>query len=561
MRLRAGMRIWLLAVSVLASLPLLLFAAYSIYDRAVTQRRIDVTELALRTEATANAVQQRLGTAAGYLNGIATSDAARRGDLPALYEHAQRVLRIAPDARAISLVGPDEKMIFLTLRPLGAAGTVAGDLDAVRQVFRTGKPVVSGPFKSPVSDAIIVTVGVPVLVDGKAAYCLRMVLLSSNLNALLAAQKLPPAWISAIADRNGLILARSHAPERWIGQEVVPDVKVAMRAAKPEVLDMVTRDGIPSAGYVVKVPGWDWYVVIGVPTATLNAALNHAVTMLALACLLTLLAGALASTLLSRHIRQRIDEVARAAGALQRGERLDASPSPISELHNIVRAFRAVAEREDQVKQALLNASAQARQAASRLESAQRDALTGLPGRVQFLELVERLRQVQGGHGGRKLALLYIDLDGFKAVNDTFGHERGDRVLVQTADVLRSLTRETDAAARFGGDEFVICLLAPGSQIDGVAANVAARVIQRIGEIGMGIGCSIGIAICPEQCAALACAIRHADQAMYEAKRQGKNRYIFFGTPGANDAPRWLLEAPPECHAPCELAAGPDAAP
>lgn len=145
-RLRAGIGLWLFGLSVITSLPLFVFAAYSTYELAQTHRQRVLAELIQRTEATANAVQQRLGTSTGALNALAVSDAAIKGDLPTLYSHAQRVVRSSPDARAISLVSRDHKLAFLTLRPFGEIGINAGDQESAAKVFQTGLPAVSGPF-------------------------------------------------------------------------------------------------------------------------------------------------------------------------------------------------------------------------------------------------------------------------------------------------------------------------------------------------------------------------------------------------------------------------------
>lgn len=126
---------------------------------------------------------------------------------------------------------------------------------------------------------------------------------------------------------------------------------------------------------------------------------------------------------------------------------------------------------------------------------------------------------------------MFIDLDGFKQVNDRLGHERGDQVLAETAAILRATVRESDAVGRLGGDEFAICLTAPNAAIEEVAANVAGRIVERVREIGDGIGCSIGICLCPPGFSDVPQAIKGADEAMYEAKRAGKNRF----------ATRWLI--------------------
>lgn len=126
-------------------------------------------------------------------------------------------------------------------------------------------------------------------------------------------------------------------------------------------------------------------------------------------------------------------------------------------------------------------------------------------------------------------ALLFIDLDGFKGVNDSKGHQAGDRVLVEVARRLETGLRKVDTAARLGGDEFLMVLDGIGNRAD--ADRVAAKLIKLIGQpIDAGgetvtIGASIGIAIFPENTRQVSDLVRLADSAMYAVKRAGKNGY------------------------------------
>ena len=165
--------------------------------------------------------------------------------------------------------------------------------------------------------------------------------------------------------------------------------------------------------------------------------------------------------------------------------------------------------------------------ASAKLDQAKRDPLTGLPGRALLLELAEAMR-LRCEAEEDAMAILFIDLDGFKQVNDRFGHDHGDAVLVAVASALRSTLRDSDLAGRLGGDEFAVCLTAPPDRIGAISADFAERIIAQVGTVGHGVGCSIGIAVNPSGCGDLTCAIRHADRAMYQAKRSGRNRFAIF---------------------------------
>lgn len=171
------------------------------------------------------------------------------------------------------------------------------------------------------------------------------------------------------------------------------------------------------------------------------------------------------------------------------------------------------------------------------------DALTGLPNRNM---LRDRLQQAvkQTRRDNRVLALMFIDLDRFKEVNDTLGHAAGDALLVEAARRIRSCVRETDTAARLGGDEFTVVL----SQLpdSGLAEEVAQTLISRLempfhvhNEV-LYVSASIGITLFPNDADDIDTLLRNADQAMYVAKAMGRNRVSFF-TPALQQAAQLRL--------------------
>lgn len=158
------------------------------------------------------------------------------------------------------------------------------------------------------------------------------------------------------------------------------------------------------------------------------------------------------------------------------------------------------------------------------IRQATEDALTGLPNRTL---LMDRLKQalIQAQRHGTEAAVLFMDLDGFKVINDTLGHNVGDKLLVQVADRLRKSIRESDTLARMGGDEFIFVI--NDAQLDGVK-QLCEKVLESLqqgfeleGEQHQ-ISASLGIAMYPEHSRDENELLRLADQAMYEAKRLGK---------------------------------------
>ena len=146
----------------------------------------------------------------------------------------------------------------------------------------------------------------------------------------------------------------------------------------------------------------------------------------------------------------------------------------------------------------------------------------------RFLNQALRRETKRAVRTGQRLSLLFIDLDGFKAVNDTYGHMHGSRALVEAAALIRSCARETDVVARFGGDEFAVVL--PETDRDG-GIMVAERVRERIAAhsflaadlLDVRLTASVGIATLPDAAASAEELMQAADRAMYKVKVSGKN--------------------------------------
>ncbi len=161
------------------------------------------------------------------------------------------------------------------------------------------------------------------------------------------------------------------------------------------------------------------------------------------------------------------------------------------------------------------------------------DGLTGLPNRGVFVEAVERAIS-RSRRDGRNFAVLFIDLDHFKDVNDTLGHPAGDVLLREVAERLRSAVRETDVVARFGGDEFAVLVDDMRGATD--AAELGDKLLKALDApftiqgTQVRTGLSIGIAPYAEGSADVETLMSHADVALYRAKSEGRGTYRFFNT-------------------------------
>jgi diguanylate cyclase (GGDEF)-like protein/PAS domain S-box-containing protein len=172
------------------------------------------------------------------------------------------------------------------------------------------------------------------------------------------------------------------------------------------------------------------------------------------------------------------------------------------------------------------------RESHARIEQqANYDSLTGLANRSLLNDRLQQAIYSAASYGAR-LAVVFVDLDRFKYINDTLGHDVGDRLLQVMAERFKAAVAESDTVARLGGDEFV--LLLHGQSGPETVTTILERLLPmisaplRYGQSDLEVTCSIGVALYPDDGADPATLLKHADSAMYRAKEQGRNNYQFF---------------------------------
>ena len=174
------------------------------------------------------------------------------------------------------------------------------------------------------------------------------------------------------------------------------------------------------------------------------------------------------------------------------------------------------------------------------------DALTGLPNRALMADRLAQAIALAERHG-EKVALMYLDLDHFKRINDTLGHSVGDQVLQSAAERLLKCVRLSDTVCRQGGDEFVVVLTEVRAVRDAaLAAEKLGKAFEEphlIGELQLDVGLSIGVSLYPDDGADGEAMLRNADTAMYHAKKNGRNRYQVFDKKMSRPGPTELAAA------------------
>lgn len=352
---------------------------------------------------------------------------------------------------------------------------------------------------------------------------------------------------AAIVDHTGHILA--HPTKEW--QQQMKDISKlapvqAMMAAKTGVAQFYSPavKAEMVAGYAtVKSTGWG--VMIPQPIAELEERAAQVQTQGSIVAALGVLTALLLSWGLSRSITRPIKATVEAAALLAQNQADSQKQLPKSsmavELETLCSSFNQMADQIEQARSTLeerveqrtqaLNAEIRERKA---LEEkfrymATHDQLTGLANRALFFDRLHKALQ-HSSRTGLTTSLLFIDLDGFKEVNDQLGHLAGDKLLYEVAKVLQLSVRECDTVSRYGGDEFVILLQEAGTR-DNIA-TIAEKIITQLAkpisieDKTARVTATIGIALAEEGISP-ELLLRKADTAMYLAKGLGKNRYQF----------------------------------
>jgi diguanylate cyclase (GGDEF)-like protein len=474
----------------------------------------DQVQVASDTVATARVISEVLDndlvSVESGLQALATSPFLAANNYSGFYLQSKEVLREL-HANAIALSDAYGQQLIDTRRPYGEALPLYDNPAQALRIFETARPVISDFFVSHLDGTPLIAVGVPVRRDGTVVYQISASIFPDRLSKILIRQQNPRNWIVAVYDSNGTVVARTHEIARFLGKKGAAAVRQRLAEVDEGSVETTTLEGIPVLTAFSRSSVSKWTVVIGIPTSSFSSELLNTLWALLLALAVLLTVSFALAWYIGGSISRSIHALTEPALRLGSGASVEVPPLGLVEA--------------DEVGQALTKASALLSQAQ---HDAQHDALTGLANRALFNEIVRQQLTILNRSNGN-LAVLYIDLDGFKAVNDTHGHQVGDALLKAVAARIQVKIREGDLAARLGGDEFAAILIQPGAA---GAATVAGKLVESLsiafplGSISVSISASIGVALYPGPATTTESLLASADDAMYKAKKAGKRRFV-----------------------------------
>jgi diguanylate cyclase (GGDEF)-like protein len=498
----ASIRFKLMLLVLACILPAALLAALLIdYDYQLTYDNFTRSAMAT-ARANAMEVDKELAIVESALVGLSTSPDLRLRDLQA-FDAQARQLGARQNIFNVVLEDASGQQLMNTFRPYGVPLPREPDSASLKFMRERDATFISSLFIGPVAQRQMVAVGIP-LRSREGTWCaLTASIAVERFGGILRQQHYPEHWITSIIDRGGRIVARTADMQRFVGTQALPQVRERMRLQAEGAFETQTLDGTPILAVMSRAVNSGWTVAIGIPLENLKSEMRHKLWSLVLVTIGLLGAGLLIAWRIGTRIRRAMHGLIAPALALGAGE-------PVAPVSYGVR-------EADEVGDALVKASAMLLRAQ---HQANHDVLTGIANRAMFHEvLAQQLAICQRSKG--TLAVLYLDLDHFKAINDTHGHAAGDQLLIEASVRLRSQLRKADMAARLGGDEFAVMLADVGAaETAHVVDKLSALMAQpyQIDGLALTAAASIGVALYPAAGDSLVLLLEAADQAMYQAK-------------------------------------------
>lgn len=497
-------------------IPLGLITASVVYAYYWLQRDHVYRETVLSARYLAADLDRELTAIESGLRVLVTSPELSTGDLASFHKRATDAVKGQFVSNYV-LTDRQGRQLLNTKVPFGTPLPSSGRPIQLRDVFESGNFVVSDLFVGPVSRAPIIALGVPVYRGREVVYSLSIGIAPERILRVLQRRALPEGWVASVLDGSGTIVARTRDPQRFVGQRAIEQVVQHLASGRDDTIETLTVEGIPAVSSFSRSSLSNWSVAVGAPKAALEAKLYGLIAWFGTGLVAAAAIGLWLAARLAGRVTTAIRGLNEAALALGSGRP--------------VKPPRTLLIEADAVGAAILRA---ARILEDTQYLAHHDVMTGLCNRVLFDEVLTRQLAAAGRSGG-SLAVLAVDLDDFKAVNDECGHAAGDRVLRAVGERIRQTVRGSDVAGRMGGDEFAVLMCEADASS---ARQLAERLVMALSEpYGARMPCvsaSVGVAVFPEDGTDATALMECADGALYQAKRLGKKRVIAgVGAPGA----------------------------
>jgi len=340
----------LVVVCVLPSALAVCALVYFSYNR----ERANIENLAIGiTRALMQAIDRDLSNATGAMESLATSPYLTDENLAAFYRQASEVAGYSPSS-IIALIDPSSgRQLLNTLRPYGTKLPIHGNLKQMRAVLASRHAEVSGLYFGNVAGHSLVSVDVPVIRNNKVKYILAMQSFPDRLVDVLAQQRMPPEWVAAILDGNGVVVARTRKPEDFVGKPATPELMEMMKKESEGSVESKTMEGVPSIAFFTRSSISNWTVAIGVHRTTFTKPLMHTLVWIAVGLLLLFAAGLGLAITVSERIACSVRGLIAPAVAIGQGKQSMIGELDLREAQEVAHALEEASQLLKQRTEAL----------------------------------------------------------------------------------------------------------------------------------------------------------------------------------------------------------------
>jgi len=308
--------IWLVLVCLLPGVIGSAVILYLSYQSMRAQLESDTIQTA---RALTQAVDAELVKAQAAAQALATSGHLVSKDFAAFYAQAMDLLQQTGIGNNFVLSDATGQQLVNTIRPFPGPLPRHGNPEQLRRVFETGKPVISDIYIGGVLRRPVMSIDVPVLQGGRAVYVLSIGLFPERLVRIPLAQRMPPDWVVSIFDTQGVIAARTHGADSFVGKKGAPALLQRMAEAAEGMVETNTLEGIPVSAVFSRSPTAKWTVAIGIPTQQFTAELRQWFLLLLAAVVILLAVGVVLASILAGRIARSIQALIAPAIALGSG--------------------------------------------------------------------------------------------------------------------------------------------------------------------------------------------------------------------------------------------------
>ncbi|WP_353860712.1 PAS domain S-box protein [Azospirillum formosense] len=333
---------WLVLLVMAVAVPLVLFSVFLLIRNVDAQARQTEQLVLDRTRLLAEDVEREVSRLIAAAEVLSTAESLTTNDMASFHRRAASVRdRLGTN---VVLRDPAGRQLVNTRMPWGADLPDNTPLEADQRVIDTGQPQITGLFVGDVSQLPILAVIAPVIRDGQIRYLLSLNIPPDRLQGIVSPERIPAGWRAGVIDQDGVVIARSHQTEQFVGKRLPASLWTGMQRAPDGFHRAVNLEGVEAIQAYSRSRSFGWVVAMSVPTALVATPARHALLLFTGGGLILLLIGVGAAILLGRRLTRSVSQLAEAAKALGAGHPVPPPGGGVAEIEAVGRAIRSAAD-------------------------------------------------------------------------------------------------------------------------------------------------------------------------------------------------------------------------